>query len=224
MLLSRNAKIALTAFVVFDVLVAAWLVYLFVLRSEVNEIGELRELGATRYPEPRPIAEFQLTDQQGNSFRNQDLLGQWSMVFFGFTSCPDVCPITMTELSQFYRQWNSSDDREAPQIVFVTVDPERDSVEAVAEYMDQFEPDFIGLSGDAEAIAHTAQQFFVAYSSEVDMGHEGHMAPTMDPDDYMVSHSTHVSLVNPQGQLHSVIRPPIRSEVLMGLFPQLIAD
>lgn len=225
MQLSRNAKTAFIAFIVFDLLVAAWLVYLFLLRSEVNEINDLRDLGATRYPEPTAIESFSLLDGEGQAFTQQQLLGKWSLVFFGFTSCPDVCPLTMEELAQFHRRYQEVGADNSPQIVFVSVDPERDGVAEVAKYMSRFDESFIGLSGPAEEIARVAENFYVAYSSDSDTNeHMGHMTPSSQNEDYMVSHSVHVSVVNPAGELHSVIRPPIRRETMMELYPQLIAE
>lgn len=225
MQLSRNLKTALVAFLVFDLLVASWLVYLWLLSGEVDEINELRDLGATRYPEPRAVADFELLDQQGNSFTQAELAGHWTLVFFGFTSCPDICPLTMTELAQFSRRFSEQEGIETPEVLFVTVDPDRDGVEEVAAYMSRFDESFTGLTGMDADIREVAAQFFVTYSSdESDEMHGAHPQPVSNPDDYGVSHNAHVSLVNPLGQLHSVIRPPIRSEVLLELYPRLIAE
>ncbi len=233
MQLSRNTRLALGAFIAFDLLVASWLISLFLVRSEISEINDLRDLGATRYPDPAQIENVNLVDANGDLFTEQKLRGQWSLVFFGFTSCPDVCPLTMEELAHFYRRYDESGLDNIPNVVFISVDPERDGVQEVADYMNRFDQRFIGLTGETEAIADVANQFYVAYSSDSDstMGsHEGHMAPSasdspsMQNDDYILSHAVHLSLVNPQGQLHSVIRPPIRRKTMMELYPQLIAD
>lgn len=225
MQLSRNVKIALTAFLVFDLLVASWLVYLYVLRSEVSEINELREMGATRYPEARPIADFQLVDHTGQPFTQSDLRGRWSVVFFGFTSCPDICPLTMTELAQFARRLSENPGAEQPQVLFITVDPARDGVEQIADYMERFDDSFTALTGSEEAIAEVAQQFYVAYSTdEADAMHADHPNAAANADDYSVSHNVHLSVVNPAGELHSVVRPPILSEALLQLYPRLIKD
>lgn len=225
MQLSRNLKIALIAFLVFDLLVASWLVYLYLLRGEVVEINELRYLGATRYPETREIGAFELLDQNGNPFTEAGLRDHWSLVFFGFTSCPDVCPLTMTELAQFSRRLSEQDSIEPPQVLFISVDPQRDGVEEIADYMSRFDNTFIGLTGADARIREVAAEFFVAYSTdEGDAMHGDHPQASSGPDDYGVSHNAHVSVVNPQGQLHSVIRPPIRSEVMLELYPRLIAE
>lgn len=223
--LTRNTKIALISFLVFDLLVAAWLIYLYVLRSEVSEINELRELGATRYPEPRPISDFQLLNESGETFTLDDLRGRWSLVFFGFTSCPDVCPLTMTELAQFWRRLATDSAMEMPRVVFITVDPARDGVEQIAAYMERFDESFTALTGSDEAIAQIAEQFYVAYSTdEASAMHAEHPSASSGSDDYSVSHNIHLSVVNPAGELHSVVRPPILSEALLQLYPRLIND
>ena len=94
MQLSRNSKISFAAFVVFDLLLAYWLITLFQARDEVETVNALNALGAIEYPEPYRLTPFQLSDQIGDPFLVDDFAGQWSLVFFGFTSCPDVCPIT----------------------------------------------------------------------------------------------------------------------------------
>jgi len=225
--LTRNTKIALGAFLAFDLLVASWLVYLFLVRSEIDEINALRDLGATRYPEPTALQDIRLTDSAGNLFTEEDFKGKWSLVFFGFISCPDVCPLTMAELDRFYSNPGDIDSSELPNIVFVTVDPGRDGPEEVGAFVRQYHDDFIGLTGTEAQIARAAEQFYVAY--QVSNGdHSGHgeshnaMPAEMNPDDYRVDHNTHVSLVNPQGELAAVIRPPIRGEVMRRLYPQLV--
>jgi len=223
--LSRNTKISLAAFVAFDLLLIYWLATLFMARNEVAVVNELNELGAIKYPEPFALTTFELTDQDNNAFTNEDFLGQWSLVFFGFTSCPDVCPITMSELAQTYRTLQAQPDQVLPQVVFVSVDPERDSIDRVREYVQRFDSEFIGLIGSGGETANIAAQFFVAFSKVdegmVDMGHEMPSMPDMQAGDYMMNHNIHVSLVNPQGELTAVVRPPIRREVLAKLYPLL---
>lgn len=234
MQLTRNTKIALGAFLAFDLLVATWFIYLFLVRAEVNEINELRDMGATRYPDPPPLKNIKLTDSRGNSFSEENFLGKWTLVFFGFTSCPDVCPLTMSELDRFYSNENNFQDSEPPQVIFVTVDPARDGQQEVGAYVEQFNDSFVGLTGPEEAIGIAAQQFYVAYQVS-EGGHEGHgshgtgsnsnaMPEEMNPDDYRVDHNTHLSLVNPQGELTAVIRPPIRQEVMRQLYPRLTQE
>ena len=232
MQLSRNSKISLAAFVVFDLLLAYWLITLFQARDEVENINSLNALGAVEYPDPYRLTSFQLSDQDGDPFLINNFAGQWSLVFFGFTSCPDVCPITMSELAQAYRTITEIPDLPDPQVVFVSVDPERDSRQAVKRYVEQFSTDFIGLSGSEAAIGSLASQLFVAFSKvdQTDMdlektGHESHVPERALIDDgYMVNHNVHVSLVSPEAELVALIRPPVRRESLVQAYTLLINE
>ena len=232
MQLSRNSKISLAAFVVFDLLLAYWLITLFQARDEVDNINSLNALGAVEYPDPYRLTSFQLSDQDGDPFLIDNFAGQWSLVFFGFTSCPDVCPITMSELAQAYRTITEIPDLPDPQVVFVSVDPERDSRQAVKRYVEQFSTDFIGLSGSEAAIGSLASQLFVAFSKvdQTDMdlektGHESHVPErALIGDGYMVNHNVHVSLVSPEAELVALIRPPVRRESLVQAYTLLIHE
>ena len=229
---SRSLKFSFAAFVVFDLLLAYWLITLFQARDEVENINSLNALGAVEYPDPYRLTPFQLSDQDGDPFLIDNFAGQWSLVFFGFTSCPDVCPITMSELAQAYRTIIEIPDLPDPQVVFVSVDPERDSRQAVKRYVEQFSTDFIGLSGSEAAIGSLANQLFVAFSkvdkADMDLERTGHVShmPELDGigDGYMINHNIHVSLVNPEAELVALIRPPVRRESLVQAYTLLINE
>ena len=222
----RNSKVSLAAFLVFDVLLAYWLITLFQARDEVNSVNTLNLLGAIKYPDPYRLTPFHLDDQHGEPFLVDDFKGQWSLVFFGFTSCPDICPITMTELAQAYRAITETPDLKNPQVVFISVDPKRDSRLAVKQYVEQFNSDFIGLTGSEADIDALASQLFVAFS-EVDreemnpnkLGNE-----LQKSDDYMINHNIHLSLVNPKAELAALIRPPVRHESLVEAYYLLVSE
>ena len=232
MQLSRNSKASFAAFVVFDLLLAYWLITLFLARDEVETINALNALGAIEYPDPYRLTPFQLSDQNSDPFLVDDFAGHWSLVFFGFTSCPDVCPITMSELAQAHRAITEMPDLPDPQVVFVSVDPERDSRQAVKRYVDQFNSDFIGLSGSESSIGTLASQLFVAFSrvdhTDMDLERAGHVSHIPERgvigDGYMINHNIHVSLVNPEAELVALIRPPIRRESLVQAYTLLINE
>ena len=206
MQLSRNSKISLAAFVAFDLLLAYWLITLFQARDQVENTNSLNALGAVEFPDPYRLTSFQLSDQD------------------------DVCPITMSELAQAYRTITEIPDLPDPQVVFVSVDPERDSRQAVKRYVEQFSTDFIGLSGSEAAIGSLASQLFVAFSKvdQTDMdlektGHESHVPErALIGNGYMVNHNVHVSLVSPEAELVALIRPPVRREFLVQAYTLLI--
>ena len=142
---------------------------------------------------PRTVADFQLTDSQGHPFTARDLQGKPSLVFFGFTHCPDVCPTTLVKLAQVKKA--------APvvglQVLFVTVDPQRDTPEAVGKYAHNFDPTFIGLTGDQAAIEKVTKAFGVA-ALRVDL----------PGGDYTMDHSAAVFLLNSRAQIVGIFTPP----------------
>lgn len=112
---------------------------------------------------PRPLEDFTLTDHTGAPFSLSDLRGRPALVFFGFTNCPDICPTTLGE----FKRVKSLLGRDADEVafVFVSVDPQRDTPERLAEYVGAFDPAFIGLTGDDAALRPIAQEFGVYYQA-----------------------------------------------------------
>ena len=133
--------------------------------------------------------DFQLTDPAGHTRTLADYRGKAVAVFFGYTQCPDVCPTTMAALAEAMRKLGPDADR--VQVVFITVDPERDTADLLGKYVPAFDPRFVGLRGDAAATERTAREFKVIYQK----------VPGNAPDRYTVDHSAGVFLYDPQGSL-----------------------
>lgn len=220
MQISRKLKAGLIIFALFDVALIIFLTDLYQIRSERELSDQLRDLGVTIYPEPRPIKQFELIDQHRQVFTEADLKGSWNLMFFGFTACPDICPLTMAELSKFYTAMGGSSEREQLEVILVSVDPERDGPEEMANYLAKFNSDFIGLSGEASMIANLAEDLYVVHAKPGEPG--SHQQHAQEPDDYLIQHSGHIAVINPQGDFHSVIRPPIRDEDLLEAYRLLI--
>jgi protein SCO1/2 len=199
----NKKKTILIAFIIADVLLAILLVYLFVGNFNRLSDEELRELGATVYPDPREISSFQLTDHRGNSYTQDALAGSWTLIFFGYTACPDICPLTMSELDRFYQDLESSGQAQDTNIVLATVDPLNDSPQKMADYVSSFHEDFIGLTGDPATLQQLAGDLYVIFSESPDMRD--------NENDHMVNHSAHISVIDPNGNYHSVMRAPHRS-------------
>ena len=108
--------------------------------------------------------DFQLTDHNGKPRTLADFKGKVVVVFFGYTHCPDVCPTTMSELALVMKELGKDADR--LQVLFITVDPERDTPAVLSQYVPAFHPDFLGLYGDADATARTAKEFKVIYQKQ----------------------------------------------------------
>ena len=133
--------------------------------------------------------EFELTSHHGQSVRLADFKGKVVVLFFGFMHCPDVCPTTLSELNVVMERLGA--DAKHVQVLFVTVDPERDTLENLSSYMGAFNPDFLGLSGTADEIATVTQEFKVIYQKV-----EGSMSDT-----YSVDHSAGTYVFDRDGQV-----------------------
>jgi protein SCO1 len=145
----------------------------------------------TMYGEPYPPApEIELNRDNGASFKLSELRGNVVLLFFGYTSCPDVCPTTMAELKQALEELDE-DDAKQVQVLFVTVDPERDTPERVQEYVNHFNSHFIGLSGTEPELAEVWQDYGV-FRENV----EGNSAAG-----YLVNHTARVTLIDRDGNL-----------------------
>jgi protein SCO1 len=133
--------------------------------------------------------ELALTDHTGKPVTLADYRGKAVVVFFGYTQCPDVCPTTLATLAEAMKQLGPDADR--VQVLFVTVDPERDTRELLANYVPAFDKRFVGLSGDAAATERVAKEFKVIYQKQ----------PGTTPGSYTMDHSAGVFILDPQGRL-----------------------
>ncbi len=160
-------------------------------------------------PEPRVIADFALVDDEGAPFSLDNLRGQWSLIFFGYTHCPDVCPSTLYDLKLVHEKLEQldGDGESGHQVLFVSVDPERDTPEQLKKYVDYFHPDFIGVTGPQEQLAPLTMQLGIAYRIEE---HEA------GATQYNVDHSVSILLMDPQGQLHGVFPAPHDADKMAG--------
>jgi len=167
-------------------------------------ISEMQSNGLMYFETPREVLPFELLDETGATFTREDLVGKWTMIFPGFTHCPDICPTTMAQLSQM---WGYLDEKpkEDLQVIMLSVDPTRDSVDILNQYVNYFNEDFIGLTGDLGTIADLAAQLNIAFDI---------INPDNAPDEYDVAHSANIVLVNPNGNYQGFFRPPFDPAIL----------
>jgi protein SCO1/2 len=135
-----------------------------------------------------------LTDHHGKPRRLEDWRGKAVVVFFGFTHCPDVCPTTLADMAQVVRQLGA--DGERVQVLFVTVDPERDTQAVLAKYVPAFDARFLGMRGDLDATRAVAKEFKVYFERR----------PGATPGAYSVDHSAQAYVIDPQGRLRLFVR------------------
>ena len=152
-------------------------------------------------PEARDLPPFSLLDHRNRTFSNADLQGQWHLVSYGFTTCPDICPTTLAELARFKTQLEENGDQ--LQILFYSVDHQRDTPQQLASYMPFFHADFIGLTYlDGNGDQHLP--------FEQGLGIAAQLIPDEDDsggESYQVVHGVTLFLLNPRGQLQAILKP-----------------
>ena len=160
-------------------------------------VSEMRANGLFIFDTPRDPGEFELINHHGEPFTGGSLEGDWTLLFFGFTYCPDVCPTTMSFLAEVKENLVDT-EAESTRVVMVSVDPARDTVEQLAQYVPYFHPEFLGVTGDFPDILSFARRFNAPFRKV-----------TMEDGDYQIDHSANVVLINPKGDFHGFFRAPL---------------
>ena len=163
----------------------------------IMSLAETRANGLFLFDTPRDPGEFSLIDHHGTPFTREDLIDRWTLIFFGFTHCPDICPTTMAELAELKAQLVGTEASDA-RVVMLSVDPARDTPERLAQYVPYFHTDFIGVTGDFTDIMRFAQRLNAPFRK------------VSEPDGaYQMEHSANVMLMNPLGDYHGFFRAPL---------------
>jgi protein SCO1/2 len=168
-------------------------------------IAETTEYRGTVIDPPRDLADFTMPASTGADMSLSDLNGKWTLLFFGYANCPDFCPLTLGEFNRVDSLLG--DDSAEVQYLFISVDGERDSPEALARYLERFNPKFLGFSGDEDTLARIQPDYGLYYQLRTDTGSAA---------SYLVDHSTRSYLIDPQGRL--------RMTFAYGTEPDIIAD
>ena len=195
---SRRRLIALTGIVAVLAAAAAWAWHsmqpVAARQSRYIEVAH----GAYMLAKPDVLADFELIKHDDAPFGNQALKGRWSFLIFGYTFCPDFCPTTLVVFNEMHRllAQQPGGGRDV-QFVMVSVDPERDTTKTLKAYVPQFNPEFIGVTGNAAVITRLTDSLGAVYEK-----HPGSTDAT-----YLIDHSSAVHLINPQGRLQGVFAP-----------------
>lgn len=200
----RNTVILLLVLVA----VAMGLIVYKVTKPRVLTPVELRNYDAIVFEKPRQFSDIALTDHNGKEFTRAQLQGKWSLIFFGFTHCPDICPMTLLDLNRLLPDL-PEDIRKHTQVILVSLDPARDTPEVLKEYVAAFNPDFVGVTGEFLTIRRFANEVNVAF------------AKVTQGDDYTVDHSGNLVLINPRGDYHGFFKPPFDTEKLQITYPSI---
>lgn len=181
-------------------------------------VEEMRSKGVFILPRPRDIAEFELRDHTGAAFDRTNFEGRWSFVFFGFVSCPDVCPTSMAVLGAVDRQLQSGDSELAEQFqgILVSVDPDRDTLETLGAYVTAFSPRFLGVTGSREELVELTTQVNVAFAKVplTETLAQGMQNPEALANAYTVDHTGNIVIINPRGHYHGFIKLPHDPETI----------
>jgi protein SCO1/2 len=171
----------------------------------VSSLAVVLEIFAPKQPAPAVTGEalvggpFTLIDPSGRLVSNGDFTGRYMLIYFGYTYCPDVCPLALQKMSMALDILTAEDIDLAPlQPIFISVDPARDSPAIMGEYVAAFHPDLIGLTGSAEAIAAVAKAYRVYYARAA--GSESGEPGNTGGDDYMMDHSSVIYLMGPDSR------------------------
>ena len=166
---------------------------------------------ATILPAGNALPDFELRDHDGTVIGREVFEGQWDLVFFGFTHCPDICPATLQILAQARKQLAARGQEPLPRIVLVSVDPERDTPEIMKKYVSAFGDGNLGITGDLAEVTRLTEALGIYFAR----------APA-DDGNYSVDHSTVVLVINPQGRFQALFSTPHRVDDFVHDLPLIL--
>jgi len=167
---------------------------------------------ATVFPAPRPVPPLDLVDQDGNALGPGFFKGHWTLVFFGFTQCPDICPTTLATLAQTVRQLADLPAGQRPRVLLVSLDPERDTPDILAPYVRFFDPSFLGARGSLESTAAAASAFNLPYAK----------VPLPDGG-YTLDHGSGIFIVGPAGGTEAYLSSPHEAATIARDYRKVVA-
>ncbi len=197
----RHAKVI--AIILIDILIiASLIIYFGVIRP--NHSANIK-INGVFIDSPNAIADFKFINNKGKVFNKDSLKGHWTMMFFGFTNCAMVCPTTMDSLNKMYKMLQKDLPADKlPQIVFVSVDPDRDTIERLDDYMKAFNKNFIGIRAEIPETIALEKQFHIA-AAKMEVDGEG-------ANHYTINHSAEILLLNPNAQVQAYFSYPHEPE------------
>lgn len=168
--------------------------------------------GSLLYPQPKALPEFTLLRSDGTALRAQDWRGRWRLLFFGFASCPEICPTTLaTTKAALARLKIDRPDLDVA-VSFISLDPERDTPEKLGAYVSFFNPAFEAATGTPDQLRDLAAALGVMFMK---------VANGPGPFDYTIDHSASMLIIDPQGRVAGLMRPPLRADVMAADLAQL---
>jgi protein SCO1/2 len=209
------------AVIIFLLLMVALVVAVYLKWQRANvDLATLVEPSVLRIvPQPIPVPDAALTRMDGAAFGRKDLTGKWTFLYFGYTLCPDVCPTELSALAGVADILRQKGVREPWQMVFVSVDPERDTPDQLAKFVTYFDPDIIAATGAQTELRIMAQP--------IGVGWEKAALPTANDapsSSYLINHTTSILLINPEGKMVGVFPTPHDPEAMAKAFLAVIHE
>jgi protein SCO1/2 len=159
------------------------------------------------FPQPRALPPFSLRQSDGTPLVPGELKGHWTIVFLGFTHCPDVCPTTLAQLARAQQRWETLPEATRPRVLFVSVDPDRDTPDRIGEYAHAFHRDTLAATADVPALERFARSLSLVFMKVP--------APAGTPaDDYSVDHSAALAVLDPQARMAGLVTPPLDAQAI----------
>ncbi|GGY49395.1 cytochrome c oxidase assembly protein [Bacterioplanes sanyensis] len=171
----------------------------------------IQQDGLVLFPRPLPVAPFQFVDEHGDAIDQQQLQGRWQVLFFGYTYCPDICPMTLTHLNRSWKKLTPVQQQQLG-VVMVSVDPQRDTPQSLQSYMEYFNPAFRAMTGNPQSLQRLATQLHAVYNR----------VERPDGQAYLMDHSANLVVLDPKGRYRGYIAPPHAPERLVPVLTALL--
>lgn len=191
--------------VLFIALIAAFCNYIYLNYSKWHKKIQPVNISGTVFPKAQNIPAFSLKDSNSNNFDDTQLLSKWSILFFGFTRCPDICPTTLTTLNKMSLKLDELPKKKRPQVIFISIDSEHDAADTADKYAKNFNKHFIGLAGSKTQIESLSKALGVV-AKKITIGRNN--------ADYIFDHSSTLYIINPKGQVQAIFTAPHDADVL----------
>ncbi|ABD79309.1 SCO family protein [Saccharophagus degradans] len=183
-----------------------------ILQPRILSDQQLRANGAIEFDTARIIRDFNLVDQNNQPYTLEALKGKWTLIYFGFTHCPDICPTTLMQLSKVVNSLEP-EIKANTQVLMVTADPARDTPEKLKIYIEHFNKDFNAITGEFLAVKRLAGDLNVAFNKVM-----------LDNGDYTIDHSGNLILINPHGHYHGFFKPPFELAKLKLTYQSIVSS
>lgn len=183
-----------------------------ILQPRILSDQQLRANGAIEFDTARIIRDFNLVDQNNQPYTLDALKGKWTLIYFGFTHCPDICPTTLMQLSKVVNSLEP-EIKANTQVLMVTADPARDTPEKLKIYIEHFNKDFNAITGEFLAVKRLAGDLNVAFNKVM-----------LDNGDYTIDHSGNLILINPHGHYHGFFKPPFELAKLKLTYQSIVSS